>query len=85
MSSSVKPSVEITSMSITFSSSKYVSMVSFISGLVAVIPAKNPTPSNTIATIDRNRLNVFFICLTLSFKSDFSIIYISFRKVVIVF
>ena len=71
MSSSVSPSVDITWISITFLSSKYVSKVNFISGLVAFIPAKNPTPKSTIRSIDINLLNPFIISLKQSFNKAF--------------
>ena len=50
-----------------------VSTVSFMSGLVALIPAKKPTPKNTIKTIDKNLLKEFYICLILSFTKAFFI------------
>ena len=50
-----------------------------MSGLVALIPAKKPTPKNTIKTIDKNLLKVFFICLILSFTKAFFIFYVPFN------
>ena len=47
----------------TSKESKYSSNVTFISGLVTFIPAKNPTPSNTINNIDKNRLKLFLISI----------------------
>ena len=71
MSSFVNPSVEITSISITFCSSKYWSTVIFISGLAAFIPAKKPTPSKTTSSIDINLLKVFLISFIVSFSKAF--------------
>jgi len=67
----VSPKVDNTSISYTFWSLKYLSIVFTISGEVALKPAKNPTPKRAISNIDINLLYETFISLKLSFNNAF--------------